>query len=47
MRDGLIVFDDYSSAAGATEMVDEFIAEQNLKLEKLSHYSITAYVRKQ
>jgi len=47
VRDGLIVFDDYPTVAGETEAVDEFIAEQNLKLEKLSHYSIPAYIRKQ
>jgi hypothetical protein len=47
VRGGLIVFDDYPTVAGETEAVDEFIAAKNLRLEKLSHYSIPAYVKKQ
>ncbi len=46
VRGGLIVFDDYPTVGGETEAVDEFIAEKNLQLEKLSHYCIPAYIRK-
>ena len=42
---GIIVFDDYNGVAGATMSVDEFIAKNKLKLEKLPFYDAPTYVR--
>ena len=43
---GLIVFDDYNAVAGESEAVDSFLSKHKLRIEKSSHYSIPAYVRK-
>jgi hypothetical protein len=43
---GLIVFDDYNAVAGETDAVDEFVRSHRLKLEKLNHYYVPAYVQK-
>jgi Macrocin-O-methyltransferase (TylF) len=43
---GIIVLDDYNSVAGETDAVDEFIARKQLHIEKSSHYSAPAFVRK-
>ena len=43
---GLIVLDDYGTVAGETEAVDEFIALRGLRLDKLPHYLVPAYIRK-
>lgn len=43
---GLIVIDDYNSVAGATEAVDRFIKDHNLKIEKLNFYNVPAFIRK-
>jgi len=43
---GLIVVDDYNAVKGATDAVDEFIADKGLQLLKLGHYNVPAYMRK-
>jgi hypothetical protein len=43
---GLIVFDDYNSVSGETEVVDQFVKEKGLKLEKGSFYAVPAFVVK-
>lgn len=43
---GLIVFDDYNAVKGATEAVDEFIAQKRLRIEKLSFYKLPTFIRK-
>ncbi len=46
VRDGLIVIDDYNAVSGATDAVDEFIFDNEIKLMKLSNYNVPAYIRK-
>ncbi|WP_137177977.1 TylF/MycF/NovP-related O-methyltransferase [Roseomonas sp. AR75] len=41
---GLVVFDDYGVVGGATEVADEFAASRGLRLEKLSFYSVPAFI---
>jgi hypothetical protein len=41
---GLVVFDDYGVVAGATAVADAFAASRGLKLEKLSFYSVPAFI---
>jgi hypothetical protein len=43
---GLIVFDDYNAVAGETDAVDEFLRARSLRIEKLTHYYVPAFVRK-
>jgi len=43
---GLIIFDDYHSVAGATEAADEFLAKHRLEIHKTSHYHVPAFIRK-
>ena len=43
---GLIVFDDYNAVAGESDAVDAFLSKRKLRIEKTSHYSIPAFVRK-
>ena len=43
---GLIVLDDYNAVAGETEAVDQFVAARGLRIEKLPHYNVPAFVRK-
>ncbi len=43
---GLLVLDDYGTVAGETEAVDSFLAGRGLRLEKLPHYVVPAFVRK-
>ncbi len=43
---GLLVLDDYGTVAGETEAVDAFIAQRGLRIEKLPHYLVPAFVRK-
>ena len=43
---GLIVIDDFTAVAGATEAVEEFIAGSGLKIEKLPLYKVPAFIRK-
>ncbi len=43
---GLIVFDDYNAVKGATDAVDEFIAVQKLRIEKLGFYKLPTFIRK-
>ncbi len=43
---GLIVLDDYNSVAGETDAVDEFISKKKLRISKMGHYSVPAYIRK-
>ena len=43
---GLIVLDDYSAVAGATEAVDEFVGARGLTIQKNRHYAVPAYIRK-
>jgi hypothetical protein len=43
---GLIVIDDFTAVAGATEAVEEFMANTGLKIEKLPYYSVPAFIRK-
>ncbi|MBK1649868.1 TylF/MycF/NovP-related O-methyltransferase [Rhabdochromatium marinum] len=43
---GLIVFDDYSTVAGETEAVDNFLEAKGLSLQKLTYYKIPSFVIK-
>jgi hypothetical protein len=45
---GIIVLDDYSTVAGATRAVDEFIAERNLNIsiQKLPFNYIPCFIVK-
>jgi hypothetical protein len=43
---GLIVFDDYNAVAGESDAVDDFLRQKSLRIEKLSHYCVPAFVRK-
>jgi hypothetical protein len=43
---GLLVFDDYNAVAGETDAVDAFVNSKGLRLEKLTYYSVPAFVRK-
>ena len=43
---GLIIFDDYGSVAGESDAVDEFLSKHNLKIQKMPHYFVPAFVRK-
>lgn len=43
---GLIVLDDYGTVAGETKAVDEFIAERDITIEKLSLSHIPSFIRK-
>ncbi len=43
---GLIVIDDYTSVVGATEAIDDLVAEKGLEIEKLSFHSVPAFIRK-
>ncbi|MBW4329943.1 TylF/MycF family methyltransferase [Stakelama sp. CBK3Z-3] len=42
---GLILIDDYALVAGATRAADELVAARGLKLEKLRHYAVPAFIR--
>lgn len=46
VRGGLIVLDDYGTVAGETNAVDEYIAEQDIAVEKLPISHIPCYIRK-
>lgn len=46
VRGGLVVFDDYGTVAGETDAIDEFFAEKEVVIEKLSISHIPAYIRK-
>ena len=43
---GLLVFDDFGTVAGETKAIDEFFADKNTIIEKLSISHIPSYVRK-
>ncbi|MFV2035175.1 MAG: TylF/MycF/NovP-related O-methyltransferase [Halocynthiibacter sp.] len=43
---GLIVVDDYTAVAGATEAIDAFVAARGLLIEKLPLYSVPAFIQK-
>ncbi len=43
---GLIVIDDYTSVVGATEAIDDLVADKGLTIEKLSFHSVPAFIRK-
>jgi hypothetical protein len=43
---GLIVFDDYSTVAGETDAVDDFLQSHQLQIQKLPYYKIPSFVRK-
>lgn len=43
---GILMLDDYGTVAGETQAVDEFFAGQNVRIHKLPHYHIPAYVIK-
>ena len=43
---GLIVIDDYTSVVGATEAIDDLVADKGLVIEKLSFHSVPAFIRK-
>lgn len=47
VRGGLIVVDDYNAVAGATDAIDEFAARHDLRLHKMPHYNVPAYIVKQ
>jgi len=40
---GLVVFDDFTAVAGATEVAEQFVAARCLRLEKLPFYSVPAF----
>ena len=41
---GLIVFDDYNSVEGETDVADKFAEKHRLKIEKSSFYLSPAYI---
>ncbi|MGK7940840.1 MAG: TylF/MycF/NovP-related O-methyltransferase [Crocosphaera sp.] len=43
---GLLVFDDFGTVAGETKAIDEFFADKNTIIEKLSISHIPTYLRK-
>lgn len=43
---GLIVLDDYGAVAGESDAVDEFVARHKLSIQKTTHYSVPAFIRK-
>lgn len=43
---GLIVIDDYTSVVGATEAIDDLVADKGLRIEKLSFHSVPSFIRK-
>jgi len=45
VKGGLIVVDDYNAVEGATRATDEFIAKENLSVEKLPFYNIPSFIR--
>lgn len=46
VKGGLVVFDDYGTVAGETRAVDEFFADEDVHIEKLSISHIPSYIRK-
>ena len=40
---GVVVVDDYTSVPGATDAVDEFLANKNVRLEKLHNYQVPSF----
>ncbi len=46
---GLIIIDDYNAVNGATEAVDAFINKKglNVKLQKMPHYNVPAFIIKE
>jgi hypothetical protein len=44
---GLVIIDDYSSVEGASIAVDNFVKEKDIKLKKLSFYSVPSYFIKE
>jgi hypothetical protein len=44
---GLVIIDDYSSVEGASIAVDNFVKERDIKLKKLSFYSVPSYYIKE
>ena len=42
---GLIVIDDYNDVEGATQVVDKFIYDRNLRLETLSFYGKPVFIK--
>ena len=46
VRGGLVVLDDYGTVAGETRAIDEFLANRDLRVEKLPLSHIPAYIRK-
>lgn len=45
VKGGLIVIDDYNDVSGATSVVDKFVKEKKLKLEKLNYYQKPSFIR--
>jgi hypothetical protein len=43
---GIVMIDDYNSVAGATEVVDAFVAERSLEISKLPYYYVPSFIRK-
>lgn len=44
VRGGLIIIDDYTAVAGATEVIDEFLRDKPLRLQKLPNYRVPAFI---
>lgn len=44
VKGGLVVFDDYNAVEGASVVVDEWLAEEGLKIEKLSFCATPSFV---
>ncbi|MDP4540572.1 TylF/MycF/NovP-related O-methyltransferase [Qipengyuania sp. DY56-A-20] len=40
---GLVVFDDYGTVAGCSEVVDKFVSDHGLTLQKLPFYKVPAF----
>lgn len=43
---GLIIIDDYNAVAGASDVIDAFVAERGLSLLKRPQYSAPSFIRK-
>jgi len=46
VKDGLIIFDDYTTVAGETKAIDDFFSNKKITIEKLPISHIPSFIRK-